>query len=83
MSHCRTHLANMSTSAINISAAPRTWSLKALVNYFRPNLFHVGRHEAVPLTQETKYQPYVPTHARTDFLKNATPKHMRQANEIL
>ncbi|KAM0335454.1 hypothetical protein ACHAQA_000500 [Verticillium albo-atrum] len=73
----------MSASVINYSAAPRTWSFAALVNYFRPQAFSVGRHEVTPLTQETKYQPYVPRHARVDFLKSATPRHMREANEIL
>ncbi|KAF3357520.1 hypothetical protein VDGD_20272 [Verticillium dahliae] len=73
----------MSASAITIAAAPRPWSLKAVVHRFRSGVFHVGRQEAVPLMQETKYQAYVPTHARTDFLKTATPRHMRKANEIL
>ncbi|RNJ55834.1 hypothetical protein D7B24_008033 [Verticillium nonalfalfae] len=59
----------MSASAITIAAAPRPWSLKAAVNRFR--------------SSETKYQAYVPTHARTDFLRTATPRHMRKANEIL
>ena len=33
-------------------------------------------------SQEKRYV-HIPTHAASDFLMNATPRHMKKANEIL
>lgn len=65
----------------SVTNGRRRWSLASLTN---GSLFssRKDKHPSIEVP-EKEYQPYVPSYARTGFLANATPRHMRAANEIL
>lgn len=67
----------------------RRWSLTSLVGWWAPKSPKEEREEesfddvSAPLIEEKNRQPYVPSSARTSFLRNSTPRYMRLANNVL
>ncbi|KAL2755771.1 hypothetical protein ACRALDRAFT_2042058 [Sodiomyces alcalophilus JCM 7366] len=65
----------------SLTTGRRRWSLASLTKGL---MFSSRKDKHLNVeVPEKDYQPYVPSYARTGFLANATPRHMRVANEIL
>lgn len=63
-------------------------NIRGLFSSSRPSQGHDESVEqktadATAPTQSSAQTPYVPQHAKDSFLKTATPRQMKKANEIL